>query len=129
MNGLDEDQVAHLVGRLKKQKKLLTSTIGAHGESDANYLAVAGEVHDSGDESVADLLGDIRISSQYRAIDALTEVDEALQRITDGSYGRCIDCGGEIGFSRLVAHSVAKRCINCKEKYENLKLHSSGPSL
>ncbi len=40
----------------------------------------------------------------------LDRVDEALVRITTGVYGKCIECGGEIENSRLLANPAAKRC-------------------
>lgn len=46
----------------------------------------------------------------------LDYLDEALQRIADGSYGVCRVCGGEIGRPRLEAVPTATRCIACKSK-------------
>src|SRR5579883_3441244 len=36
----------------------------------------------------------------------LSKIDEAFARIDDGSYGRCEECGGEIGIERLKARPV-----------------------
>jgi DnaK suppressor protein len=44
----------------------------------------------------------------------LQEIDVALARIADGSYGACIDCGGEIGRARLKADPTLKRCLPCQ---------------
>ena len=46
----------------------------------------------------------------------LDYLDEALQRIADGSYGVCRVCGGEIGRPRLEAVPTASQCITCKSK-------------
>lgn len=46
----------------------------------------------------------------------LDYLDEALQRIADGSYGVCRVCGGEIGRPRLEAVPTATQCIACKSK-------------
>jgi DnaK suppressor protein len=48
----------------------------------------------------------------------LSKVEEALGRITAGSYGVCEECGEEIGVKRLEARPVATRCIRCKEEQE-----------
>ena len=45
---------------------------------------------------------------------ALQEIEAALARIRDGSYGICIDCGGEIGRARLKADPRAERCLACQ---------------
>jgi len=49
---------------------------------------------------------------------ALVEVDEALQRIADGTYGRCVDCGEEIPAKRLLAVPASARCVECQRKRE-----------
>lgn len=49
-----------------------------------------------------------------RAIQHLAQVDAALVRLDDGSYGRCIRCGGEIAPARLEALPWAARCIECQ---------------
>ncbi len=43
-------------------------------------------------------------------------LDEALQRIADGTFGICRVCGGEIGRPRLEAVPTATQCIACKSK-------------
>lgn len=43
-------------------------------------------------------------------------LDEALQRIEDGTFGICRVCGGEIGRARLEAVPTATQCIACKSK-------------
>lgn len=48
----------------------------------------------------------------------LDQVDAALRRIDEGTYGQCIDCGVEIPAPRLQATPEAARCIACQEKAE-----------
>ena len=48
--------------------------------------------------------------------DYLDHIDEALQRIDDGTYGMCRVCGGDIGRLRLEAVPTATQCIDCKDK-------------
>lgn len=43
----------------------------------------------------------------------LAETRAALERIEDGSYGRCATCGGAIGRQRLLAFPAARLCIDC----------------
>ena len=45
-----------------------------------------------------------------------TEVVDALQRIQDGSYGKCADCGKAIPEGRLDARPEASRCVACQSK-------------
>ena len=43
----------------------------------------------------------------------LDELDAALRRVMDGSYGTCERCGGSIAPARLQARPSARRCIEC----------------
>jgi RNA polymerase-binding protein DksA len=48
----------------------------------------------------------------------LAEIDEALQRIEDGTFGTCRTCGQPIAPDRLEAMPWATQCIDCKRKEE-----------
>ena len=43
----------------------------------------------------------------------LGEVDAALLRLTDGTYGECAACGGQIPDGRLEARPTARTCVGC----------------
>lgn len=60
------------------------------------------------------------------------KVRKSLQKIDEGSFGECEDCGEEISHSRLVARPTADLCIHCKEaeeKTENQMVHKNKNSL
>ncbi|MGQ9508398.1 MAG: TraR/DksA family transcriptional regulator [Thermodesulfobacteriota bacterium] len=48
----------------------------------------------------------------------LQEVDEALDRIENGTYGICEECGGPISLKRLEVRPWAKYCVPCLTKLE-----------
>lgn len=50
--------------------------------------------------------------------DALEQIEGALERIEDGSYGRCEECGGKIPKSRLEAIPYAALCVRCAADLE-----------
>ncbi len=50
--------------------------------------------------------------------DALDQVEAAIGRIEDGSYGRCEECGGQIPKSRLEAIPYAAQCVRCASQEE-----------
>ncbi len=58
----------------------------------------------------------LRIRDRERKL--LNKIDEALQRIEDGSYGLCESCAGSIGLDRLKARPVTTLCIDCKSDQE-----------
>ena len=45
-------------------------------------------------------------------------VDEALERVEDGSYGLCLVCNDEVQPRRLDAVPWARHCLECQEKQE-----------
>ena len=52
----------------------------------------------------------------------LTEVEDALKRIEDGTYGKCVNCGRPIPEERLEAIPWAARDIKCEEQLEKRNL-------
>jgi len=52
--------------------------------------------------------------------EVLSQIDAALQRIEDGTYGVCASCGREIAPQRLEATPWASLCIDCKREAERL---------
>jgi len=75
------------------------------------------EVCDLGDEA-AGLLDDLQLSDLERRAHELLQVEAALRRIRDGSYGYCIDTGEPIGFERLKAQPTALRTAAAQARVE-----------
>ncbi len=48
----------------------------------------------------------------------LNKIEKTLEKIDQGTYGKCEGCGDEIGAKRLVARPVASLCIACKDEQE-----------
>lgn len=96
---------------------------------DTGYADLAGRVHDSGEESVADLLADLDIARIDRQVTEIRGIEAALRRIDMGVYGMCRDCDSNIGFERLESQPIAERCVECQEHYEKSYAHEATPSL
>jgi len=82
------------------------------------YIELAGSVHDVAEESVAALLSDVGLQSVDRLVQEAQDIEAALLRIANGSYGVCTDCGEPIGYQRLSIYLAAKRCRPCQNRYE-----------
>lgn len=91
-------------------------------------------VHEMGDDAAhfpdptdratqeSDRTFELRIRDRERKL--ANKVREALDRIENGTYGVCEDCGGEISEARLKARPVTTQCIDCKmEAEEKEKRH------
>ena len=51
----------------------------------------------------------------------LAKIDIALEKIANGEFGECLNCGEDIGVKRLRARPVAELCIDCKSEQEKLE--------
>jgi DnaK suppressor protein len=89
---------------------------------------LSGEIHlDSNDfpdemdtavsETNLSLTGQLREREQR----LLNKIEEALEKIKQGTYGACTSCGEEIEMKRLQARPVAGLCISCKDEQERLE--------
>ena len=96
---------------------------------DKQYIDLAGEVHDRGDESVADELIAVENALTERHVRELREIKAAQQRLAAGKIEQCADCGDEIGFERLLANPVARRCIECQQRHDRTYAHENTPRL
>ena len=61
---------------------------------------------------------DLQLGLVSKEQEILYRIDEALQRIEEGTYGKCESCGELIKESRLKAVPFAKLCVPCQEKEE-----------
>ena len=86
---------------------------------------LVGSVPDAGDEAMVTLMAELDRAEANRDVTELRALEAARQRLTEGSYGTCGDCGGDIGFERLQVNPAAVRCIRCQTAYE--KTHAAGP--
>src|SRR5260221_14043281 len=82
------------------------------------YAEHAGPAPDSGDESVAALFADLEQADLSRDVGEFRALETARERISQGEYGICADCGSDIGFERLKAVPAALRCVQGQERHE-----------
>lgn len=92
-----EERLASLQQRLASIKKDVTQSHS--GDS-------AEQAQERENDEVVDAIGN-ETAQSIRVIQA------ALDRIADGTYGICADCGESIAQARLEAIPEATRCVNC----------------
>ncbi len=68
----------------------------------------------------------IGLKLKKRNVYYIKKVRSALQRIEQGQYGECAECGDDISEQRLIARPTAHLCIRCKEEEENGEKHLAG---
>jgi len=117
---LNRREMIQLVRAIEERREVLLAEIqrGVARSREAQYPDLAGTTHDSGDEAVADVIADLDHAEVTRDLGELRKLDAAVKRVTDGSYGVCIDCRTEIPLERLRAQAGAERCLECQERHE-----------
>ena len=102
---LRADTLARLDGLEREFRGIVESSgvAGTDDEHDPEGATVAFER-----QHLATLLGEAR--------QRLAQIDEALGRLADGSYGRCAACGQPVGAARLAARPLATACIRCASR-------------
>lgn len=73
---------------------------------------------DGRDEAANDALRDVDVAELERRSTQLAEVEAALQRVEDGTFGVCLSCGEAIDNQRLHAAPQSARCISCQSAAE-----------
>lgn len=131
MSDLTDLQIDDLKTRLVQRSRELKDEIRENliRSDEQHHKDVAGEVADEGDEAVADMLVDIDTALADRHVAELRDVESALQRMHDGIFGVCIDCGADIGHERLTVYPTAKRCLRCQQRHEQTHFRGTTPTL
>lgn len=91
---------------------------GALEPGDRDLSSDREDLLDSGDVATVELNQSFKIRLREREERLLRKTDAALERIKDGSYGTCEECGDEIEVKRLAARPVTTLCIDCKSRQE-----------
>jgi RNA polymerase-binding protein DksA len=99
---------------LQAQRKHLLDEVRGQIAASGEGLGFANQSKITEDDALADAAAEMDVAMVIRESQELQDIEAALARIGDGSYGICIDCGGEIGRARLKAYPTAKRCLPCQ---------------
>lgn len=128
---LTAQQTEELRGLIEERRRALQAELhdGTDRARADRFEDLAGTAPDPGDESVATLIGDIDHADVSRDLTELRALEAARGRMEEGSYGTCLDCGGEIEYERLKASLSALRCIRCQTLHEKTYAGPSGSSL
>jgi DnaK suppressor protein len=107
---------------LERRQAVMKEIEGQIGEriSDETHRRID-SAPDLGDQALLDSERGRDISIMEMRNRVRQQIDEALARLEEGTYGLCSDCGVEISEKRLLAVPFARRCVACQEKEEMLE--------
>jgi len=115
---MHQDQLTHyhdtlvaLRGRLTEQVRKTADRVADKGAPPDELSHVPTHPADADSEGLGR-----HIELERNREQMIEAVDGALERINDGSYGRCADCGTDIPQARLEVLPFAPRCVECERK-------------
>ncbi|HXR56679.1 MAG TPA: TraR/DksA family transcriptional regulator [Casimicrobiaceae bacterium] len=113
-------QLAELDAALRARQQALRADITAmlRTQDDPRLVGLRNRMEDTDDWAAADAMAAHDITLVSRDLAELANVEQALARLADGTYGECVDCGSPIPYPRLAAYPTARRCVGCQEADE-----------
>ena len=113
---MDAQKLNHFRALLLEQRRQIESL---HASQTTEREDVVGDVEDEGDLSHSDVDKDLAFNLGERETHQLQEIDDALRRIDDGTYGTCLRCGKPIDEARLEAVPTARYHAKCQSELED----------
>jgi RNA polymerase-binding transcription factor len=108
----ERDRVRQNLGFIEEEISDRTTNKASGSQGYSNHMADIGS--DAMDQEQAFL-------HASQETEYLGQLDDALKRIDDGSYGVCENCQDKIPLKRLEAYLAARLCVACKAKQERLQ--------
>ena len=114
---MDSKVIAKLKKKLLEEKQRLMNS----AQEDRDLSIATDDLADDSDHTSAELTQGVTFSLLEKEKNALREIDEALFRIEEGTYGNCEECDSEIGARRLEVFPTARFCVQHQEEQEKKK--------
>jgi DnaK suppressor protein len=111
---------------LAKEQELITDIARIEDEARA---AGEAEVRDPMDDATTAQIVSEALELGTLASTTLVKVQDALRRIEEGTYGKCLDCDREIEPARLEAIPWAEYCLEDQEKRDQAEHVGGGATL
>ena len=111
---MDEKKLDHYRTALLEQLRQQTEAARGNQNDALEFAANDDGVKDVADQSVKDVSQEIEYRLSERASQAVADIDQALLRIDEGTYGVCARCGKDIPERRLDAIPTARYDAECQ---------------
>jgi len=117
---LSKEQLEGFRRQLLERKRELWASVleSLRDDLKGEYQQQLAQAIDDPDKAMVDLLGDLDIIRLENRRDELQAIEGALQRIDQGSFGVCTDCGQAIETRRLEVLPYAMRCVEDQAEAE-----------
>ncbi|MBI3854407.1 MAG: TraR/DksA C4-type zinc finger protein [Planctomycetes bacterium] len=117
--GFTRDELDRFESMLLERRHLLLNDLQTQEELEAGdsseQSTAATHLADLGSDRAS---SDVSLGRRESETSEIREIDEALERLRDGSFGRCENCERPMSKDRLEAIPYARLCIPCKTEEE-----------
>src|SRR5213594_3417320 len=120
--------------KVEHYKRVLLAELRRHARQVSDEQAAAIDAADDGakesvDLSLRDVIGELALRLGERESSMVADIDQALLRIDEGSYGICVRCGRQIDERRLEALPTARYDAACQAAIEEARGQNAHPTL
>jgi DnaK suppressor protein len=118
---VSEKLLTDIRARLEKERQSLIGdidTLAIENQTQPDDYGVGNHLADDASDVVS---RDLNLALRSNSRDLLAQVEAALQRLHDGTYGVCARCGNAINPERLEALPYATYCIECQSIIEHTR--------
>lgn len=122
-NDMDKKKLEGFKKRLEERQQALRKTVSRTEED--GRIADQDTAQDIADRAASSYTKEFLFSQSNNDRQLLAMVETALQRIREGAFGECVNCGNEINAKRLEAVPWTRYCIECQEKLEKGQLEEA----
>jgi DnaK suppressor protein len=117
---MDKKKLETFKKRLEERQQALRKAVSRTEED--GRTADQDTAQDIADRAASSYTKEFLFSQSNNDRQLLGMVEGALQRIREGTFGECVNCGNEINAKRLEAVPWTRYCIECQEKLEKGQL-------
>ena len=115
---LKKNEIVHLKKRLEEMKAQLMKVVQGTKEAVTQPDEAKGYSQHSADEGTDDFVKNINLEVTNQEFGVIRQIDRALEKIEEGTYGICDITGEEIPMKRLEAIPYATMTVKAQEKFE-----------
>ena len=105
-------------GLIAERAQLVGNVEGLDAEADVKNWRESGFDDDPADAGSASFERETAQSLSLHARNLLAQIEEALRRLDEGTFGDCIGCGMRIELERLEAIPYTTQCMDCRRREE-----------
>jgi DnaK suppressor protein len=106
-------------GLVAERAQLLGQVMELDAEADVKNWRESGFDDDPADAGSASFERETAQSLSLHARNLLLQIEDALRRLDDGSFGDCVTCGLRIELERLEALPYTTQCMDCRRREES----------